>query len=152
IRENSPYGLGRAKLIELLFPSPHPYHNGVYGKSDDVNAATLTDAKVFYEEFYAPNNATLVLVGDFEPGTAKRLVAKCFGSLRTASTRRSVSPVGRPEIADAQVKRATLSDRVTLPRITFAWLAGQPYQQGHAELELLTMILSHGKLSYLQRE
>ena len=66
---------------QALFPLPHPYHGSVIGSMEDLDAASLEDVKGFFRTWYAPSNATLAMVGDFDVAQAKALVEKYFGSL-----------------------------------------------------------------------
>ena len=65
--ENQPYGLAEEALIQTLFPQGHPYYGNVIGSHEDIQAAKLEDVKKFFRQYYAPNNASLAIVGDFEP-------------------------------------------------------------------------------------
>ena len=68
--ENEPYGLAYESLIQLLFPKGHPYHANVIGSHEDIQAAKLEDVTRFFRQFYAANNATMALVGDFDGAEA----------------------------------------------------------------------------------
>src|SRR5262249_12233999 len=72
--ENTPYGKADVRLTELLFPKPHPYFGAVIGSHEDLQAATLEDVKSFFRTFYVPANASLVIVGDFDPAQGHALV------------------------------------------------------------------------------
>src|SRR5262249_32871195 len=63
--ENVPYGKADVRIVELLFPEPHPYHGAVIGSHQDLQAATLQDVKDFFKTFYVPANASLAIAGDF---------------------------------------------------------------------------------------
>ncbi len=80
--ENEPYGLAEETLIQSLFPAGHPYYGNVIGSHEDIQAAKLDDVKRFFRQYYAPNNASLAIVGDFEPAQMKALVQKYFGTLK----------------------------------------------------------------------
>jgi zinc protease len=85
----------------------------------DLSAATVDDVKNFFRTYYAPNNATIVITGDFTPAIAKQLVTKYFGPIPRgpAITRPSLKPVTM-----AAEKRLVLEDtRARLPQIRFAW-------------------------------
>lgn len=70
----------------------HPYHNPTIGWKDDVESLTVEDAKIFYNRFFHPNNATLVLVGDFKTTAVLAQVRRCFGALARASMISTASP------------------------------------------------------------
>ena len=77
--ENQPYALVRDLRLQLMYPEGHPYRWPVIGSMDDLSAASLDDVKDFFRLYYAPNNASLCVAGDFDPAEAKRLIAQYFG-------------------------------------------------------------------------
>src|ERR1700704_3350486 len=88
--ENAPYQKAEVRLVELLFPAPHPYFGAVIGSHADLQAARLEDVRAFFRTYYAPNNATLALVGDFDPAKVKPLVEKWFGPIPRGPARKGV--------------------------------------------------------------
>src|SRR6185503_19117712 len=74
--ENAPYGLVMQYVREELFPATHPYHLLTIGSPADLDAASLEDVRAFFRRNYVPNNATLVLSGDFDKKKAAALVEK----------------------------------------------------------------------------
>jgi zinc protease len=79
--DNLPYGAAEDDLFAMALPDGHPYGHSRYGSMDDLEAATLEDVRSFFKTFYVPNNAVLVLVGDFEVGPALELVDRYFGAI-----------------------------------------------------------------------
>ena len=65
--ENQPYGIAEEAVVQTLFPKGHPYYGNVIGSHEDIQAAKLDDVQRFFRQYYAPNNASLAIVGDFEP-------------------------------------------------------------------------------------
>jgi zinc protease len=65
--ENQPYGRAEILIAEQLHPTGHPYSWPVIGSQQDLNAASLEDVKNFFRTYYAPNNLSLVIAGDFDP-------------------------------------------------------------------------------------
>src|SRR5688572_7362098 len=80
--ENQPYGLAGEALVQTLFPKGHPCYGNVIGSHEDIQAVKLDDVSRFFRQYYAPNNASLAIVGDFDPAQAKALVQKYFGTLK----------------------------------------------------------------------
>merc|ERR1711916_320638 len=76
--DNQPYGSIAEELFKRAF-SEHSYKWPIIGSMDHLNAATEQDYKQFYEDYYVPNNATLVIAGDIDVSDAKNLVKKYFG-------------------------------------------------------------------------
>src|SRR5262247_3374984 len=80
--EAQPYGIVEEELYHQLFPKGHPYYASVIGSHADIQAAKLDDVKAFFKQFYAPNNASLVIVGDIDKAATKQLVEAYFGPLK----------------------------------------------------------------------
>ena len=77
--ENQPYGLAEEAIVQALFPKGHPYYGNVIGSHEDIQAVKLDDVNRFFRQSYAPNNASLAIVGDFdvmETKTARREVLR----------------------------------------------------------------------------
>jgi zinc protease len=147
--ETAPYGLAEEKLNQTLFPAPHPYNGQVIGSMRDLEAATLDDVRAFFTKWYAPSNATLAVVGDFDPARAKALVEKYFGPLASG-----------PKPAPPRVERTAVTRDVTLrheekvatlPAVFVAWLTPAAFQPGDAEGVVLATALATGKASRLHR-
>ncbi len=79
--ENVPYGDAWLRLLPLLYPPGHPYHHATIGSMEDLNAASLDTFKAFHQQYYAPNNAVLTVVGDTRPDEVYALAEKYFRAL-----------------------------------------------------------------------
>src|SRR5215218_825461 len=79
--DNVPYGRASEILAHATYPPTHPYSWQVIGSMEDLSAASEEDVKNFFRLYYAPNNAFLSIVGDFDPAQAKAGVAKYFGDI-----------------------------------------------------------------------
>ena len=145
--ENRPYGMAGMVILEGLYPPDHPYSWPTIGRPEDVRAATLDDARAFFETYYRPRNASLAIAGDVDTTYALRLVEECFGPLDGG---REPPPVPHvtPAVLDAE-KRFVLEDRVELPRLYLAWLSPALFAPGDAELDLAADVLAGGKASRL---
>jgi zinc protease len=147
--EDWPYGVVDEELYHQLFPKGHPYYADVMGSHADIEAARLADVRQFFRDYYAPNNATLVLAGDFDPTAAKALVEKYFGPLPAGSEAASAS-VAMPLITTE--RRAVVTDTVQFPKVILGWLAPSAFKPGDAETEITARILGGGNSSRLYRE
>jgi zinc protease len=146
--ESAPYGLVQEEVFHLLFPPDHPYYASVIGSHSDIEAARLADVREFFQLYYAPNNASLAIVGDFDPDKTKALVEKYFGPIPAGK------PVPRPMIVTPPIpseKRAVVGDQVELPRVYMAWITDAIFSQGDAECDLVARILGGGKSSRLYK-
>ena len=74
--ENRPYGLASLRLQEVTYPAPHPYNWPTIGFHQDLDVATLDDAREFFQRFYSPSNASLAIAGDIKIGPTKELVER----------------------------------------------------------------------------
>ena len=63
--DNQAYGQANERTIDVMYPEGHPYHHSVIGSMADLSAASLDDVKSFFRQYYVPNNAYLILSGDF---------------------------------------------------------------------------------------
>jgi zinc protease len=146
--ENAPYGPSELALYHALFPREHPYHGAVIGSVEDLDRATVQDVAAFYDAYYAPSNATLALVGDFDPAQAKGLVHKYFGTLRT----RPSPPRARISTSALRSERRVVVDEpVDLARVTLGWITPPAYTPEDTALDLLSMVLAGGKATRLYR-
>ncbi|MDP2308818.1 MAG: pitrilysin family protein [Pseudomonadota bacterium] len=146
--DNVPYGNARILLYENLFPEGHPYHVPTIGKHEDIEAASLADVKEFFSTWYVPNNASLVVCGDFDPKEARRLIQGYFGEIPAGT--KPVPRVVPPVTLDAP-KRVDATDDVPFERVWLAWPSPALNAPGDAELDLLSSALSDGKDSPLYR-
>ncbi|RIK67325.1 MAG: insulinase family protein [Planctomycetota bacterium] len=146
--EMQPYGKTDLKIGELMYPPDHPYHHTVIGSHEDLEAATLQDVKDFFARYYVPNNACLVVAGNFDPKEIKPLIDKLFGTLPrgAAPLHKTAGPVTLDE-----VRRVTYTDRVQYPRLSLVYHSPAQFKPGDAEMDLAAAILGAGKSSRLYR-
>ncbi|HLK15784.1 MAG TPA: pitrilysin family protein, partial [Fimbriimonadaceae bacterium] len=144
--ENTPYGRAYEALNGLMFPPGHPYHTSVIGSMEDLDNASVKDVQDFFATYYVPNNATMVVAGDFAPADVKAQVAKLFGTLPRAN---DVPRKFVPPAILTGVKRLTFIDDVRAAKVILAWHAPAIYHDGDAELNLAASILSDGVNSRL---
>ncbi len=146
--ENVPYVPGEERLFQLLFPDPHPYYGFVIGSHKDLEAATLDDVKGFFNSYYLPNNASLAIVGDYDPATIKAKVEKYFGSIKAGA---EPPPVGERTQPITAERRDVVKDEVELPRVYFAWVGPRIFKDGDAEMTLAAQILGASKVGRLEQ-
>ena len=144
--ENTPYGKADLLVSELMYPPGHPYHISVIGRHEDLEAATVRDVKDFFARWYVPNNASLCVVGDFDPAAARAWIAQYFGDLPPGPEppRVKVDPV-----ALDGPRAITLQDAVQYPRLTFTWHSPASLAPGDAEMDLVAEALAGGRSSRL---
>jgi zinc protease len=147
--DNVPYGKSDETILAALYPKGHPYSWPVIGSMADLSAATLADVKNFFRTYYAPNNATLVIAGDFNVDSAKALVKHYFGDIPRGP---QIPP--RPSPVPVVIPRDTflvLQDRVQLPRVYYTWPSVKNFAHDDAALNVLASVLADGKNSRLYK-
>jgi zinc protease len=145
--DNQPYGRSDETILAALFPADHPYSWPVIGSLKDLSAATLDDVKNFFRKYYAPNNASISIAGDFNPAEVKQTIERYFSQIPRgpAITRKTAIPAPR-------ISRDTflvLEDKVQLPRLYYGWQSAKAFSPDDAPLQMLGSIFGQGKTSRL---
>ncbi|MFI8718783.1 M16 family metallopeptidase [Stenotrophomonas sp. NPDC077464] len=146
--ENQPYGQVWDKLSRAMYPEGHPYHHGVIGSMNDLNAASLDDVKNWFRTWYGPNNAVLVLAGDIDVATAREKVARYFGDIPAGPT------MAQPKVNVAKREkstRETMTDKVPQARIYRVWNVAQTGTTDIDQLQLFAQVLGGAKSSRLDQ-
>lgn len=147
--DNNPYGHTNWVLDKNLYPDGHPYSWQVIGELEDLQNATVEDVKEFYDRFYGPNNATLVLAGDFDKAEAKQMIEKYFGEIKK---RQEVEPLKVQTVTLDEDKRLYHEDNfATAPQLNMAWPTVEQYSADAYALDFLGKILSDGKKAPLYK-
>ncbi len=144
--DNVPYGTADEKIAKAMFPEPHPYNWPVIGSMEDLSAASLEDVHAFFRTYYAPNNACLVIAGDFPAAETKGLIEKYFGAVPAGK------PFERPGVVPVRLASATsmtFEDKVQLPRLFLTWNSAPNHTREDAVMKVLGQILGKGKNSRL---
>jgi zinc protease len=105
--------------------------------------------KNFFRQYYAPNNASLAIVGDFEPAQMKALVQKYFGTLKRGP---AVPPIKAETPKITSERRTVVNARVELPRVYMAWLTSPILKPGDADADIAATILGGGRSSRLYKK
>jgi len=148
--DNVPYGRADETILAALYPKSHPYSWPVIGSMADLSAASLTDVQNFFKTYYAPNNATLTIAGDFDPATVKKLVAQYFADIpRGPEVKRRVTV---PAVSVPRDTFLVLEDKVQLPRLYYAWHSVKGFSKDDAALDLLAQIVANDKNSRLYKK
>ncbi|MFH1700610.1 MAG: insulinase family protein, partial [Candidatus Zixiibacteriota bacterium] len=146
--DEAPYGQVREILHGMLYPPEHPYSWITIGFTEDLEAATIDDVSEFFKTWYAPNNASLCIAGDFDPADAKKWVEEYFAPIPSGpKVKRNHYWV--PVLTSE--KRASYEDNIELARVYMVWHTPPYYAPGDAEFDLLASILTDGKTSRLYK-
>ena len=141
--DNNPYGHTGWVIDKNLFPDGHPYSWQVIGELEDLQNATVADVKEFYDKYYGPNNATLVIAGDFEKDRVKDLVQKYFGEIKR---RQEVAPMEVQNVTLSKTKRLYHEDNfATAPQLNMVWPTVEQYSKDAYALDFLAEVLADGK-------
>ena len=147
--DNVPYGRAFETILAAVFPAGHPYSWPTIGSMDDLSAASLDDVKQFFRTYYAPNNATLAIAGDFNRDSVKTWVQRFFGEIP-----RGPDMPSRPVLKEVVIPKDTflvLEDKVQLPRLYYAWPSVKAFHADDASLDLLSYVLAGDKNSRLYK-
>jgi zinc protease len=147
--ENQPYG----RLNEIVYDqafSVHPYKHPTIGSMKDLEAASIEDVRDFFRTYYVPNNATLVLVGDFDTKEATALVQQYLGRIP-----KSARPVPRDipqEPPQIKERRVRLDENWPLPVVVVAYHITFDGNPDSYPLHIASKVLSDGESSRIYRK
>lgn len=147
--DNQPYGQLVTEVKKNLF-TKHPYRWAPIGSMDHLDAATLEEFLAFNKKFYIPNNAVLVVAGDFEKEQAKKWIKQYFGPIVKGT------PVVKSKFEEAPITtelKAEFQDpNIQLPMVVEAYRTPSMKSREARVLEMISSILSSGKSSRLYKK
>ena len=147
--ENQPYG----RLNEIVYDhafTVHPYKHPTIGSMKDLEAASITDVRDFFRTYYVPNNATLVVVGDFDSKEALDLVTRYFGRIPKSAT-----PVPRDipmEPPSTKERRVVIEEEWPLPAVVVAHHITFDGNPDSYPLHIASKVLSDGQSGRIYRK
>ena len=125
------------------------YGHSLIGSMDDLEAAKVEDVQAFFKQYYAPNNVTVTVVGDFQPAEAKKLIADYFGTIPRQPAPPAVTCDQR---FNTGALRTRLTDaKATLPAVLALYRVPASSHADYPALDLLATILGQGESSMLNR-
>lgn len=147
--DNSPYGKWAFEVRKRMFEK-HPYRHIPIGEMDHLDAATLDEFIAFNEKFYVPNNAVLVVAGDFEMEEAKKMIANYFSEIPRGEEIEvqtfEETPISEPITAEAFDKN------IQVPALFTAYRIPKKTTKDSRVLDMISTYLSDGKSSKLYRK
>jgi len=147
--DNQPYGKS-GEIQQALLYDNFAYKHSVIGSMDDLNAATVEDVAEFFKIYYAPNNAVLALVGDFNTKDALARIAKNFESIPRQATPPAVDMTEPEQTAE---RRATVDDVLArAPRVDLAFKSVAGNTADFYALQVLSAALQNGQSSRLYQK
>ncbi len=141
--DNTPYGHRSYVIGKALYPADHPYSWQVIGETKDILNATVEDVKKFYDNYYGPNNATLVIAGDINPSEVKALVNKYFSEIKKHGDPEPLVP--RAAVLNETKKLYHEDNFARAAQLTMVWPSVEEYHEDAYALRYLSHLLSVGK-------
>src|SRR5207249_1388192 len=142
---DSPWGLLLQEQEATAFKI-HPYRNPIVGWLQDVERATAEQQQAYYRRYYHPNNATLVIAGDFDTDDVLKKVEAAFGPIPTGP---QAAPMPLYEPPQRGERRVVVRWRSKVPRLAISYHAPQIAAPDSYALQVLAVVLAEGKASRL---
>ena len=148
--DNAPYGkiAYRTGINQHIF-SKHPYKNSVIGSMEDLDAAQLDEFLAFHKKFYAPNNAVLVVAGDFETSSTKKMIQDYFGEIPKGEAIERVHIQEDPVVA---TKVTEYDSNIQIPVKLFIFRTPSNKNKDAYALDMVSSILTSGKSSRMYKK
>ena len=144
--EDDPDGLVYEAMDSLAFKA-HPYRWPIIGWMADIARINQTELRAFYDTYYVPNNAILVIAGDVKAAGALALARRRFGPIPRGATPPPVTAVEPPQIDERRL--VVRKDGAQLPMVNIGWHVPNHTSPDAPALELLSTVLSEGRSSRL---
>ena len=150
--DDNPRALAFERLNAAMYIE-HPYHHPVAGWMSDLKSMELSDARTWYDSWYVPNNAALVVAGDVDPENVFDLAGKYFGPIKARTL-----PVRKPQTEPEQrgIRRIVVKGQVHIPEVTMAYhvpaLKDVENDQDAYALSILAGVLDGYSAARLERE
>ncbi len=150
--DDSPQSLTYEQFTAAAFVNS-PYHHSVIGWMNDLQNMTADDLKAWYDRWYAPNNATLVVVGDVDPQVVLKLAKKYFGPLKPSKLQPLKPRTEIPQVGERRIVVKTPAELPFIimgyktPVLTTADEEWEPYA-----LEVLAAVLDGGDSARFSKE
>jgi len=149
VYDNKPYGNFLAEVKKRLFTN-HPYRWSVIGSMEHLDAARLEEFRAFNKKFYIPNNAVLVVAGDFDAANAKKWISQYFGSIPKGT------PIEKQTFTEEPITKtitATYEDpNIQVPAIVAAYRTPSMKTRDAHALDMISSLLSDGRSSRLYKK
>ena len=148
--DNEPYGTWGERLHWAVFPEGHPYHHPTIGSMEHLDAASLDDVRAFFTRYYAPNNAVLSIVGDFDRAQAREAVERYFGGI-PRNDDIPPAPDGTVPAKIGEEVREVVPDRVQLEKLFVGYRAPAYGTPEFDALQMAMVVAGTGRGSRLHR-
>lgn len=149
--DNAPYGkIIYATGINQYVFNKHPYKNSVIGTMEDLDSAELPEFIAFFEKYYGPNNATLVVAGDIDVNKTKDLIQKYFGEIEKRAEVERVN-IKEDPITET-IKAKEYDSNIQVPAKIFVYRTPSMKEKDAYILDMISSILTDGRSSRMYRK
>jgi len=147
--ENQPYGRWRTATEEAAYTPDCHYHWEVYGSSEHVASVSMDDARTFYEKYYRPSNAALVVAGDVTPDVAFDMAERHFGHIVSPSA--SIERTAYEDAWRVSGAHSVVPDAVPMPAVFISFHMPGFFDTASYSAEIAAMVLGSGRTSPLYK-
>jgi len=147
--DNSPYGQWNGEVFKSLFVE-HPYRWTTIGSLDHLDAASLEEFQAFNKKYYVPNNAVLVIAGDFETESTKELIEAYFGSIPRGEDVVRETVVEKPITSEIEINYE--DPNIQIPAVFTVYRTPAMTTRDARVLDMISTVLSDGKSSRLYKK
>ncbi|QIK16395.1 insulinase family protein [Blattabacterium sp. DPU] len=148
--ENQPYAKAISEIIPSLLFKKHPYKYPIIGLDQDLDAATEKDYKEFYKTYYVPNNAVLVVSGDFNIHEARKLIKKYFGSIPKGKINFTMKKIEEDPM-EKEIFYTYVDKNVKVPGVFLSYRAPKLTNKDSYVLKIIDHVLSSGESSRIMK-
>jgi zinc protease len=138
--DNAAYGFNSGLIAKNLYPAGHPYSWTVIGEMQDLANASVDDVRAFHRKYYSPNNATMVISGDFDKEQVKQWINKYFGEIHQGEPIEKRGPI--PAALEQTVKLYHEDNFAKAPQLTMVFPTVERYSKDSYALNFLAELLS----------
>jgi zinc protease len=149
--DNQPYGTWSEKMLTYIYPESHPYHHDVIGSMTDLTNASIDDVKRFFNTYYAPNNAVLVIAGDIDVNEAKQLVTKHFGDIPRGPAVPAQRSMAVGPVIGKESREVVRDQNAAAPAAYIGYRVPSARDSRGAVVDLLASVLASGRASPLYK-
>jgi len=147
--DNRPYSQSQYMSTKLMYPATHPYGHTVIGELDDLAAASLQDVMDFHAKYYAPSNATLIVVGDINIEETKKWIDKYFAEIKSGPAPETLPKM--PVKLNETVRSYCEDNLANAPRLGMEYPTVEQYTKDDYALEFFGRIFAGSKKSPLYK-
>jgi zinc protease len=149
--DNQPYGTWFEKMFNYVFPDSHPYQHSVIGSMTDLTNASIDDVKRFFNTYYAPDNAVLVIAGDIDVNEAKQLVLKHFGDIPRGPAVPAQRSMTVGAVIGKEAREVVRDQNASAPAVYIGYRVPSARDTRGAVVDLLASVLASGRASPLYK-